>query len=316
MSQKMFKIIYLGLDNAGKTSFLLSLENKYSELYSLKPTKGLYKFEQNILGFSIHLFDFGGQKIYRDEFFKKPENYLSTDLLFYLIDIQDRRRFAENGEFFEKLLKEFEKNDVKPKIIICLHKCDPDLLADPDSYIHGTIQIAERLFKSKANGRELDFFQTSVFDYSSLTRAFSAGLLKIFKDFKKVMETIFTDFISKTKANGVCLLNENALILADLYDETKETRDIIEIIGANMAQMSQRLIQYDYGHPDSIEIKMRGWSFFKTFELGEKEIKAGAKKRFYLIIYSKNPDNFEKINELLPNFTLTVSNTLKNFLKD
>lgn len=316
LSQKWVKILFLGLDNAGKTSFLLSLENKYSHLHSLRPTKGLYRYEYKILGFSINLLDFGGQKIYRDEFFKKPENYIGTDLLFFLIDIQDRRRFAENGEFFEKLLNEFKNSDVDPNIVICFHKVDPDLLADSESYIHDNIQIAERLFKTKSNGRELEFFQTTIYNYSSLARAFSSGLLKIFKDFKKVTETIFADFMTKTNANGVCLLSEHALILSDLYDEKSEAREIIEIIGTNMAQMSQKLIEYDYGIPDSIEIKMKGWSFFRTFELEDKDVKEGGMKRFYLIVYSENPKNFEKINELLTNFTLTVANTLKNFLKE
>ncbi|MHA1379811.1 MAG: ADP-ribosylation factor-like protein [Candidatus Helarchaeota archaeon] len=314
MSQKFFKILFLGLDNAGKTSFLLSLENKYSQLHSLRPTKGLFKYDYKILGFNTSLMDFGGQKLYREEFFKKPENYLATDLLFYLLDIQDRRRFAENGEFFEKLLKEFDANKVDPEIIICFHKCDPDLMKDPDSYIHNNIEIAKRLFKTRGNWREMQFFQTTIYDYPSLIRAFSAGLLRIFKNFTNVMKTLFSDFSSKTGVSGLGLLDQDALILHEFVNEKKQTKDILEIIGSNMSQMNEKLVKYDYGYPESIEISLKGWSFFKTFEL-DTPTKEG-KRRFHLIVYSENTDNFDIINDLLPNFTDAVSNTLKTFLKE
>lgn len=314
MSQKFFKILFLGLDNAGKTSFLLSLENKYSQLHSLRPTKGLYKYEYKILGFSINLLDFGGQKLYREEFFKKPENFLATDLLFYIIDIQDRHRFGENIEFFEKLLAEFEKNDVNPEIIICFHKSDPDVIADKESYVHQNIEMAQKLFKNRSGEREIEFFQTSIYDYSSLIRAYSAGLLKIFKDFTKLIKTIFDDFINKTNANSICLLDQDALILYKYYDEKSKAPDMSEIIGTNIAQMSEKLVSYGFGYPNSIEINLNGWSFFKTFEVDDP-ITSG-KKRFYLIIYTPDSDNFETINQLLPNFTLTILNTLTSFLME
>ncbi len=313
MGEEFFKILFLGLDNAGKTSFLLSLENKYSQLHSLRPTKGLFKYDYKILGFSISLLDFGGQKIYRDEFFKKKENYLNTDLLFYLVDIQERRRFAENGEFFEQLLEEFNENGVEPEIIVCFHKCDPDVMLDPESYIHENLKIAERLFRTRAKLRELAFYQTTIYDYSSLIRAFSAGLLKIFKTFANVMKTIFSDFVEKTNVNGICLLDQDALILHEFYDDKKQTKDIIEIIGSNISQMNEKLVKYNYGYPESIEIKLKGWSFLRTFEL-DTPTREG-KNRFHLIIYSEDPSTFDAINEVLPNFEIAVSNTLKSFLK-
>ncbi|MHA1299300.1 MAG: ADP-ribosylation factor-like protein [Candidatus Helarchaeota archaeon] len=314
MSQKFFKILFLGLDNAGKTSFLLSLENKYSQLHSLRPTKGLFKYDYKILGFSTSLLDFGGQRIYRDEFFKKKENYLATDLLFFIVDVQDRSRFAENGEFFEKLLKEFEENNVNPEIVICFHKCDPDLMVDEESYLHTNIKIAERLFRTRAGWRELDFYRTTIYDYSSLIRAFSAGLLKIFKTFASVMKTIFNDFVTKTNVSGLCLLDQDALILHEYTDNKKQTKDILEIVGSNMSQMNEKLVKYEYGYPEYIEIKLKGWSYFKTFEL--ETSKKDEKRRFHIIIYSEQIDNFEIINELLPNFTTVVSDTLRTFLKE
>jgi len=307
LDEKKVKILFVGLDKAGKTSFLLSLENKYSQLYSLKPTKGYERRSFETLGFDISLFDFGGQERYREEFLNNERNYHGVDLLFYIFDVQDRHRFAENAEFFEKIMKILQEKNENPEILVCFHKSDPDLLQDQDSFIYQNLQIAEKLVKKHFTGKPTKFFRTSIFDYSSLVRAFSAGLVKIIKNSTAIMETIFRDFIEKTNSNGVSLLDQDALTIYGASDQDPTTSDIIETIGPNIVQTTEKLITYQIEKPNTIVIRMKGRCFIDVIELDNK-------KRFYLIIYSRNTENYQKINELLPNFTLTIKNTLKNLM--
>ena len=57
-SETNYKIIVAGLDNSGKTSMILSLENKKSQISSIKPTAGIDRSDLKALGFPIILFPF------------------------------------------------------------------------------------------------------------------------------------------------------------------------------------------------------------------------------------------------------------------
>ncbi|MFX1450611.1 MAG: ADP-ribosylation factor-like protein [Promethearchaeota archaeon] len=307
MGSEWYKISLLGLYNAGKSSFLRILDNKSDKLQSLGKTTGLNKMEVDILGFKLDYFDFGGFKEHRENFLEKKVNYINTNLFYYIVDAQDRRSFGESVEFFDKILKELEKNQVKPHFIICFHKCDPELISNPTSYIHENLKFVQNLFRNRSKGWDIEFLQTSIKDFSSLVRAFTKGLIKIFVDPPHIMNTLFKDFMKKTNFDGICLLDQDGLALFELYNKTPLTRKIIDIIGLNMAQMSEKLSSYNIGVPNWIQVDMKGWTFFKTFEL-EKE------KRYYIIIYSHDPANFDIVNKSLPYYADTISNAMEEIL--
>ena len=194
MGDKVASILFLGLDSAGKTSFILTLENKFSKLQNLKPTMGLNRTTFDIMGFTISTFDVGGQLSYRNVYLSDEKLAMNADLIFYIMDVQERNRYAENAEFFEQIMNRIDEKNFKTKVIICLHKADPDLLNDEDSYIHANVKIATRLMRTKAPNHEIKFFNTSIFNYASLISAFSAGVLNIIKDTSKIMETYFRNF--------------------------------------------------------------------------------------------------------------------------
>ena len=129
LSEEKFNISFLGLYNAGKSTFLRSLNNMPKNQQITGKTKGPNKMEIEILGFKLYLFDFGGFKEHRDNFLEKKVNYINADLIFYIVDTQDNHTFGDSVEFFGKMLQELEKNEAKPKIVVCFHKCDPELLS-------------------------------------------------------------------------------------------------------------------------------------------------------------------------------------------
>lgn len=306
MEQQKVKILFLGLYGAGKTSFLQTLASNPNNQLS-GTIKGLNRIEVKVLGFSITLFDFGGIKAHMDAFLEKKENYIKADLIFYIIDTRDRQKFGESIGFFENLIKELDKNQAKPEIIVCFHKCDPEVMSDSSSFIHENLQYVQKLIKTRSKKGNFEFFLTSTYDYSSLIRAFSIGLIKIFKDPNQIMDIIFDDFKNKTNVNGICLLDHDALVLFKLIDQNKQFEEIIDIAGANLSQMSEKLYSYEIGFPNTIEIDMKGRTFFKTIEIKDK-------KRYYLIIYLEDIKNLDKTNQLLPNFTSAIATIIESLL--
>ena len=101
---RRLKIIFSGLDASGKTSFLRALRQRYSELTDIKPTKGIERTENTILGQNIVEWDVGGQLKYRKNFMKQADLYLyDTNLLNFLIDIRDEARYDEALDFFGQI---------------------------------------------------------------------------------------------------------------------------------------------------------------------------------------------------------------------
>ena len=75
-THRKMKILMAGLDDSGKTSFLLSVDRKYSKLIGLKPTVGASIKSIEALGATIFLWDLGGQKRFREKYIDKAEIYL------------------------------------------------------------------------------------------------------------------------------------------------------------------------------------------------------------------------------------------------
>ena len=124
-----FKIIFAGLDNAGKTSFLIALRQKYNfyeRVKKLKPTINIEYSSFNFLNlYCINLWDMGGQERFRKIYTNNPVYFTDTNYLYYLIDIQDELRFEESIQYLADLLDIFRSLEYSNEIIICFHKYDP-----------------------------------------------------------------------------------------------------------------------------------------------------------------------------------------------
>jgi len=90
---KLKKLVIAGLDNAGKTSFLIVLRHKYNfrELVeNLKPTIKIEYTSFNYLNnWEKSFWDMGGQEQYRTLYLEDPVYFEDTDFFYFFIDIQD-----------------------------------------------------------------------------------------------------------------------------------------------------------------------------------------------------------------------------------
>lgn len=128
------KILLIGLDNGGKTSILKCLKGiKGLSLFnSPMPTKGLEVEQFEALNSKYAIWDLGGQKAFRDDYFNDFNRYSKgASKIIYVIDIQDVNRYDLAIEYMEKVLNSIDKQkDIDFSIF--LHKFDPDLKFNQD----------------------------------------------------------------------------------------------------------------------------------------------------------------------------------------
>ena len=95
-----FKIIILGMQNAGKTTILYHLS--LGQFVQTTPTIGSNVEELNYNNIKIQAWDLGGQETTRSIW---DAYFINTDAIIFVIDSQDDQYSEESKEEFQKLLK-------------------------------------------------------------------------------------------------------------------------------------------------------------------------------------------------------------------
>jgi len=303
MAQKRdaYKIIFAGLDNSGKTSIIYALQDKFS-LLNPSPTVGIERNTFEVLGFQVHVWDLGGQQKFRHTYVENERTFASTDLLFFILDIQERSRFGEASEYFEEMLKTFFKANEKPVIILCCHKIDPDL--QDDERILSNLQVAKQLFRRKSASFGLEMFETTIYEKWTLTSAFSKGLLKLSSK-SKILDKQLEELANQLQSDTVLLLDESALLFGQ-YFKNQNCYDVCQIVSPHLAIMADRINKYGTNF-EVFQLKLSdgGWIFFRDFSIENK--------RFYLILYNDQPESARTMDKTLPAFVQQVSNIIQTF---
>ncbi|CAG0899065.1 unnamed protein product [Darwinula stevensoni] len=101
-------ILILGLDNAGKTTYLEQTKTRFTKNYKALPpnkvtaTVGLNIGKVDTLGVRLNFWDLGGQEELQSLWDKY---YAECHAIIYVIDASDRSRLAESKAAFDQMIK-------------------------------------------------------------------------------------------------------------------------------------------------------------------------------------------------------------------
>lgn len=283
------KLLMIGLDNGGKTSILAVLEDKFSIIKDLMPTRGIQREKLDFFGYPIISWDLGGQVQYREKmYFTKPEIYFGeVDLILYVIDSQDVDRFSESANYFKQVLKVLDELKEYPPIVIVLNKSDQD--------IRRTLQWQKNIdsVKSKFNAVidefdkfKLDYYDTSIFQRPTIMQMFSAALMKV-SETSEIVEHILEDFSTQIGGRAISIISMDGLIFGSY---TKNTTD--ESLINNTALLLQTLLNFHHSiglireRTMVLELPLNGIAIrgVKLFEYSDLQIPV------YLWLLSEKPE--------------------------
>lgn len=115
--KKNASIVFLGLDNAGKSTLLTLLTTQ--RITQLEPTKHEHAESVKINNVIIKVFDLGGHLAMRKIW---KQHFLNINGIVYVVDTADSARFEESKKEFEEILQSEELKNIP--IVIFGNKID------------------------------------------------------------------------------------------------------------------------------------------------------------------------------------------------
>ncbi|HEY0088628.1 MAG TPA: ADP-ribosylation factor-like protein [Candidatus Lokiarchaeia archaeon] len=247
------KIIVSGLDYAGKTSILTALDKKYDfrkEILELKPTIKVEYHQFNFLGNIVNMWDMGGQKMYRELYEKKKDVYFAnTDLLVYIIDVQDENRYEESLDYFSIILNYFVENEIEVPIIVSFHKFDPEIRGDEN--INNNISTLREKILEKFPSFKILFQITSIYDIISIVQLISYGLSVFDNEFFN-LSNLFEKYLEILGCTALILFDKNGIIISEFYKDEIDPSIYVELLESIkehlflLKRMLEEKYEFDY----------------------------------------------------------------------
>ncbi len=315
------KVVFAGLDDSGKTSFLLSVDRKYSKLTGLKPTVGANVSSIQALGASIFLWDLGGQYSSRERYLNKSQIYLyETDLLFYFIDVRNKARFEESIDYFKKIKTALEEFKMKTPIIFILSKGDKDIL-DNQKTKENIKFVKSKIIEMATDGKP-EIYITSIFSIFSILRAFSSGISKLSPN-RELINLNLKKFSNRIGIYLSLLLNNEGLVLSDFYSsemdmlstlqlseessDKENLRDIFEVTAPQFTLLYKIFSEFRALKQDEAIFKIAdSVILFKKIQISDYD--------FFVLFLMDDENKKERINELMADFLYRTSDLFLRYI--
>ncbi|MFX0048896.1 MAG: ADP-ribosylation factor-like protein [Candidatus Hermodarchaeota archaeon] len=306
--EETYKILFTGLDGAGKTSIILALQREFSKIALIEPTKGAQRSSFKLLGRVISEWDLGGQKSYLISYLKNPSKYFDdTEIAIYVIDILDASRIKESLSYFYDVIDKFKELKIEPHINIFFHKCDPKLSYNVGEQIQSEILALKKDITEKMNHKKIQFFATSIFNPYTIMSAMSKMLLDLFPKSELLQKTI-EEFARKLDCEGLIVIDKNSIILGSSFkdDESKKllSSTIAYFLTLNEVFEEMGIEQQE----DQIVVRKMGKYFlFKPVTLRETTL-----PYYMLVLKRHNPFEFYFSNKDFNAFVNIFSDIVKS----
>ncbi len=236
------KLMLVGLDFAGKTSLLSVLKKDYSIIQELMPTKGAQRDNVEFFGIPIVVWDLGGQNLYRMEYLdeKKSKLFFSdTDVIFFVIDVQDEKRYGEATDYYDRMLKAYVSLGEEPSLIILFHKLDPSL-RDQEAFMQRIAKLQLEIAEiSTSHGVSPVFSTTSIYEKNSVFIAFSQGIRNISQT-AALVASLLEEYCLKANGKAAVLLSSEG----EVFAQTGVTKEYIELV-TNNGLLIDTLVKYN-----------------------------------------------------------------------
>jgi len=219
------KLLMIGLDNGGKTSILAVLQDKYSIIKSLMPTRGVKRERLDFFGYPILSWDLGGQVQYREKlYFNKPELFFTeADLILYVVDTQETERFTESANYFRQVLKALKQLNEFPPILVVLSKSDQDVRTSLEWQNNvSTIKSKFNHIVGEFDKMTISYSDTTIYQKETIMQMFSEALKKV-SETSEIIENILEDFTHTIEGKAASLISMDGLIFGNFTDSETDT---------------------------------------------------------------------------------------------
>lgn len=284
-STEIQKILFTGLDTAGKTSIILALQREFSKIANIAPSRGAQRRIFKYLGRNIAEWDLGGQISYRISYLKNPSKYFdNTEIAIYVIDVQQKDRIPESLSYLSDVIIQFNSLEIEPPIYIFFHKYDPSIL--PNDNLDNFLLSLQEKIKNLLDYKKLFFYRTSIYDLSSIMTIMSEIFLTLYPKASLIQKTI-EDFAIKSKADGIELIDDNSLIVGSYY-KNNVTKDILNQSTPYFLSLNESF-QYSEVSAVNPEEKMVIHRYGRFFLFTNFSVRKGSTP-YYLLAIREDPD--------------------------
>jgi GTPase SAR1 family protein len=306
--QKPYKIVFTGLDGAGKTSIILTLQREFSKIALIEPTRGAQRTTFKLLGREVTEWDLGGQKNYLISYLKNPGKFFEeTEIAIYVIDVLDSSRIIESLSYLYDVIEKFEELNIEPPLNIFFHKCDPKLIHSVESEIESQINKLKKEIRETVNYEKIQFFYTSIYDPYTIMSSMSQMLLDLYPKSQLIQKTI-EEFAKKLDSEGLIIIDKNSIILGSYFKDV-DSKKLLSSTIAYFLTLNDIFLEMEIEQQeDQIVVRKSGKYFlFKPILLKDIDL-----PYYMLVLKNKNPFDIYFINKDFNAFVNIFRDIVKN----